>query len=51
MTSERVGRGFEVGVEPGFKWSMTAADDNGSMETDAGAVVNARNVTGSVAIS
>ncbi|KAF8432961.1 hypothetical protein L210DRAFT_3507260 [Boletus edulis BED1] len=31
--------------------STTAGDDSGSMEIDAGAVVNARNVTGSVAIS
>ena len=51
MTSESVGREFEVGVEPGFERSTTADDDNGSIETDAGAVVNAKNVTGSVAIS
>lgn len=46
MRSESVGGEFE-----GFEGSTTDDVDNGSMETDAGAVVNARYVTGSVAIS
>lgn len=51
MTSESVGGNFEVGAEPGFEGSAAVGKDNGLIETGAGAVVNAKNVTGSVAIS
>lgn len=51
MTSERVGGEFGVTTEPVFERSPIVGDDNGSIETDGGAVVNAKNVTGSVAIS
>ena len=51
MTSESVGGEFEADVEAGFEESGTAGADNGSMDTDAVAIINARKVTGSVAIS
>lgn len=51
MTSESVEGELEVGAEPEFEGSTIVDDDNGSIETDADAVVNAKNVTGSVAIS
>ena len=51
MISESVGGRAEVGEEPGFEGSETDVDDNGSMETDGGAVMKVKNVTGSVAIS
>ena len=51
IISESVGEELKARAEPGFEGSAAIDDDKGSIETDAGAVVNAKNVTGSVAIS
>lgn len=51
MMRESVGGLLEIAAEPVFEGSAIACDDSGSIETDACAVVNAKNVTGSVAIS
>ena len=51
MTSGSVGGRVGIGEEPGSEVSETDVDENGSMDTDGGAVMKVKNVTGSVAIS